>query len=285
MHDYSLMSLSPSGTLPFPTPEPSSAGIPKAVQETVLIAPFNDLETTSELIQRHHDELAAVIVEPVQRILAPAPGFLERLRKVTQTYDVPLIFDEVVTGFRMSYGGAQEYYGVTPDLCALGKIVGGGFPLAAVAGRKELMDVFDAGAVEATEFLPQIGTLNGNPVAAAAGLATLEIMREPGTYEAYWAKGARLRNGLQQMLDEAEIPAKVSGIDLMFDVYFTDHEITDYRSTLTTDKKLNKVFDETLMDHGVFKSPGKMYVGVSHTEADVQQTLDAFRAAVGRIAG
>jgi glutamate-1-semialdehyde 2,1-aminomutase len=279
------MSLSPSGTLPFPTPEPSSAGIPKAVQETVLVAPFNDLETTSALIEKHHDELAAVIVEPVQRILAPAPGFLEGLRRVTQTYDVPLIFDEVVTGFRMSYGGAQEYYGVTPDLCALGKIVGGGFPLAAVAGRKEMMDVFDANAVEQSEFLPQIGTLNGNPVAAAAGLATLEIMRESGTYEAYWAKGARLRNGLQQMLDEAEIPAKVSGIDLMFDVYFTDHEITDYRSTLTTDKKLNKVFDETLMEHGVFKSPGKIYVGVCHTEADVQQTLDAFKAAVGRITG
>jgi glutamate-1-semialdehyde 2,1-aminomutase len=283
MHDYSLMSLSPTGTLPFPAPEPSSAGIPKAVQDTVLVAPFNDIETTTDIIQKNHNDLAAVIVEPVQRILAPRPGFLEGLREVTSRYDIPLIFDEVVTGFRMAYGGAQQYYGVTPDLTAIGKIVGGGFPLAAVVGRKELMDVYDAAAVGTGDFLPQVGTLNGNPVAAAAGLATLEIMRAPGLYEAYWEKGGRLRNGLQQMLDEAEIPATVSGIDLMFDIYFTEAPITGFRSTMRADKSKNKIFDETLMEHGVFKPSGKVYVGVCHSEEDVQKTLAAFQAGVNAL--
>ena len=283
MHDYSLMSLSPTGTLPFPAPEPSSAGIPKAIQDTVLVAPFNDIETTTDIIQKNHNDLAAVIVEPVQRILAPQPGFLEGLREVTTRYDIPLIFDEVVTGFRMAYGGAQQYYGVTPDLTAIGKIVGGGFPLAAVVGRKELMDVYDAAAVGPGDFLPQVGTLNGNPVAAAAGLATLEIMRAPGLYEAYWEKGGRLRSGLQQMLDEAEIPATVSGIDLMFDIYFTETPITGFRSTMRADKSKNKIFDETLMEHGVFKPPGKVYVGVCHSEEDVQKTLAAFQAGVNAL--
>jgi glutamate-1-semialdehyde 2,1-aminomutase len=283
MHDYSLMSMFPTGTVPFPAPEPSSAGIPKAVQDTVLVAPFNDLETTFAIIEQNHDDLGAVIVEPVQRILEPAPGFLQGLREITERYDIPLIFDEVVTGFRMAYGGAQAYYGVTPDLAAIGKIVGGGFPLAAVVGRKELMDVYDASSVDAGDFLPQIGTLNGNPVAAAAGLATLEIMRQPGLYEGYWERGGRLRNGLQQMLDEAEIPATVSGIDLMFDVYFTEEKITDHRSTLRSDKAKNKIFDETLLENGVFKVPWKIYVGVCHDEADIQHTLAAFKAGVDAV--
>ena len=283
MHDYSLMSLTPSGEVPFPAPEPSSAGIPTAVQETVLVAPYNDIAATADIIERYHDELAAVIVEPVQRILAPLPGFLQGLRELTSRYDIPLIFDEVVTGFRLAYGGAQEYYGVTPDLAAIGKIVGGGFPLAAVVGSKELMDVYDASIAGPGGFVPQVGTLNGNPVAAAAGLATLDIMQEPGTYEQYWAKGAKLRSSLQQMLNEAEIPATVSGIDLMFDVYFTEHEITDYRSTLTTDKAKNKLFDETLMEHGIIKPPAKIYVGVCHDDDDVAKTLAAFQAGVDAV--
>jgi len=283
MHDYSLMSLTPSGKVPFPVPEPSSAGIPAAVQDTVLIAPYNDIQTTAEIIERHHDELAAVIVEPVQRILEPLPGFLQDLRELTARYDIPLIFDEVVTGFRLAYGGAQEYYGVTPDLAAVGKIVGGGFPLAAVVGRKDMMDVYDGAITGLDAFVPQVGTLNGNPVAAAAGLATLDVMSQPGTYERYWANGATLRSSLQQMLNEAEIPATVSGIDLMFDVYFTESKITDYRSTLTTDKSKNRLFDETLMEHGIVKPPSKIYVGICHDETDIAKTLVAFRAGVDAV--
>ena len=282
MHDYSQMSLSPSGKTPFPQPEPSSAGIPKAVQETVLVAPFNDLNAVEDLLDRYHDELAAVIVEPVQRVIEPQPGFLQGLRELTDRYGVLLIFDEVVTGFRLAYGGAQEHYGVIPDLSAIGKIVGGGFPLAGVVGRRELMEHYDAKAVAPEDFVPQTGTLSGNPVAAAAGLATLEVLREPGVYAAYHARAARLRSTLQRLLDEAEVPAVVSGVDMMFDVYFTDQPIVDYRSTLV-DKTLNRVFDNTLLEHGVFKPSGKTYVGVCHTDADIDRTIEAFKAGVAAV--
>ena len=135
MNDYALMSMRPAQPLDFPQPMPDSPGIPRSVQDDVIIAPFNDIETTSAIIERHHDDLAGVIVEPFQRVIPPKPGFLQGLREVTLHYEIPLIFDEIVTGFRFAYGGAQEYYGVTPDLCSLGKVVGGGYPLSAVAGR------------------------------------------------------------------------------------------------------------------------------------------------------
>lgn len=281
-HDYAAMSARPSGTTPFPAPEPSSAGIPKAVQESVLVAPYNDIETTAALIEKHHDELAAVIVEPVQRTIAPRDGFLAGLREVTERFGVPLVFDEVVTGFRLAYGGAQEAYGVTPDLAAIGKIVGGGFPLAAVVGRTELLEAYDAAAVQREGFVPQSGTLNGNPVAAAAGLATLAELREPGRYAAYRATGKHLRTTLQRLFDEAEIPAVVSGVDVTFDVYFTDKPVVDYRSTLGG-KTLKAVFDRTLLEHGVLKTPEKFYVGMCHDQTDVELTIAAFEAAVAAV--
>ena len=281
-HDYAAMSTRPSGTTPFPAPEPSSAGIPAAVGDTVLIAPYNDIETTAAIIEQHHDELAAVIVEPVQRTIAPLDGFLAGLRDLTERFGIPLIFDEVVTGFRLAYGGAQEAYGVTPDLAAIGKIVGGGFPLAAVVGRAELLEPYAAEAVGPERFVPQSGTLNGNPVAAAAGLATLAELREPGAYAALHATGAHLRSTLQRLFDEAEVPAVVSGIDIIFDVYFTGRPVVDYRSTLG-DRTLKGVFDRALLEHGVLKTPEKFYVGMCHDEADVEQTIAAFEAAVAAV--
>ena len=161
----------------------------------MLVAPFNDLETTAAIVDRHHDELAGVIVEPFQRVLAPRPGFLAGLRELTARHGIPLIFDEVVTSFRFAYGGAQEFYGITPDLCALGKAVGGGFPLTAVAGREELMAHFDQTRVSRDQFIPQVGTLSGNPIATAAGLATVRILKRPGTYERMHALGRQLKAG------------------------------------------------------------------------------------------
>ena len=163
MHDYAVMGMSPPAPAQFPAAVPDSAGIPQAVASTMLVAPFNDLETTSAIVDRHHDELAGVIVEPFQRVLAPRPGFLAGLRELTARHGIPLIFDEVVTSFRFAYGGAQEFYGVTPDLCALGKAVGGGFPLTAVAGREELMAHFDQSRVGRERFIPQVGTLERQP--------------------------------------------------------------------------------------------------------------------------
>ena len=185
-------------------------------------------------------------------------GFLEGLREITDRYGIPLIFDEVVTGFRLSYGGAQEYYGVTPDLCTLGKAVAGGFPLTAVAGREEIMRHFDAGAVEHDSFMPQIGTLSGNPVAAVAGLATLRILKREGQYERLFAAGQNVMDTLQRLLNEAEIPAKVVGEPPVFDVYFTDTEIADYRSTLTADKGTLNRFNRLLLDRGIFKGDNQV---------------------------
>ena len=179
MSDYALISLAPKRPGNFPQGVPDSAGIPQSVRDEVLVAPFNDIETVTGLIREHRETLAGIIVEPFQRLIPPEPGFLQALRRVTQDYGIPLIFDEVVTGFRFAYGGAQEFYGVTPDLCTLGKVIGGGFPLAAIAGRADIMAHFDKAIVGDDGFLMQVGTLSGNPVAAAAGLATLEILRRP----------------------------------------------------------------------------------------------------------
>ena len=172
----------------YPQAEPDTAGIPKSLQAEMLIAPFNDIETTTAIIDRYKDELAGVIVEPFQRLLPPKEGFLEGLREITSHYEIPLIFDEVVTGFRFSYGGAQNYYGVVPDICTLGKAIAGGFPLTAVAGRDEIMNHFDSEKVSKDGFMPQIGTLSGNPIACAAGLATLDILKQDGVYEKMFNK-------------------------------------------------------------------------------------------------
>ncbi|MBV8456250.1 MAG: aminotransferase class III-fold pyridoxal phosphate-dependent enzyme, partial [Acetobacteraceae bacterium] len=200
MSDYSLMSLAPRRPGNFPQPIPDSAGIPRSLRDEILIAPFNDLDVVASLVREHRDDLAGVILEPFQRIIPPAPGFLEGLRRVTAEHGIPLIFDEVVTGFRFAYGGAQEYYGVVPDLCTLGKVIGGGFPLAAIAGRADIMAHFDHDKVGDEGFLKQIGTLSGNPVAAAAGLATLEILRRPGAYERIFATGRELMETLAELL-------------------------------------------------------------------------------------
>ena len=280
MHDYALMSMSPANPHDFPRPTPDSPGIPRSIQDEVLIAPFNDLDAAAATIAARHDELGAVIVEPFQRLLPPKPGFLQGLRDATAQYGVPLIFDEVVTGFRFAYGGAQEYYGVEPDLCSLGKVIAGGFPLSAVAGKSEFMTQFDSAAAQPGGHLPQIGTLSGNPIAAAAGLKTLEILRREGTYERLFATGQRLKDELQRMLDQAEIPAKVVGEPPLFDVYFTQDDITDYRSTLTADKRMMSRFNDLMLANGVLKGDSKFYVSLAHTAADVQQTLDAFAAAV-----
>jgi len=174
MSDYSLMSLAPKRPGNFPQPIPDSAGIPRSVREEILVAPFNDIEAAGAMVREHRDDLAGVILEPFQRIIPPLPGFLEGLRKITAEHGIPLIFDEVVTGFRFAYGGAQEYYGVIPDLCTLGKVIGGGFPLAAIAGRAEIMRHFDRDEVGEEGFLMQVGTLSGHPTRRCRYVAAVQ---------------------------------------------------------------------------------------------------------------
>jgi glutamate-1-semialdehyde 2,1-aminomutase len=280
MSDYSLMSLAPKRSGNFPMAVPDSAGIPKSVRDDMIIAPFNDAEVVAGLVKEHRDELAGVIVEPFQRIIPPAPGFLPALRKITADNGVPLIFDEVVTGFRLAYGGAQEYYGVVPDLCTLGKVIGGGFPLAAIAGRAEIMAHFDKDKVGDENFLVQIGTLSGNPVAAAAGLATMAILRRPGAYEQIHATGRELMAALGELLKAAGIPAQISGEPPLFDVVFTDEPVRDYRGTLRGDADKMRHFNTLLRERGILKGESKYYVSLAHTPEDVQFTIDAWRSAI-----
>jgi glutamate-1-semialdehyde 2,1-aminomutase len=283
MSDYSLMSLAPRRSGNFPMAVPDSAGIPKSVRDDMIIAPFNDTEVVASLIREHKSDLAGVIVEPFQRIIPPAPGFLEKLRRITAENGVPLIFDEVVTGFRLAYGGAQEYYGVTPDLCTLGKVIGGGFPLAAIAGRAEIMAHFDKAKVGDENFLVQIGTLSGNPVAAAAGLATIAILRRSGAYEQLHATGRELMGALGELLRRAGIAAQISGEPPLFDVVFTDEPIRDYRSTLTGDPAMARRFNALLREHGILKGEQKYYVSLAHTPDDIKDTIAAWESAIAEL--
>jgi glutamate-1-semialdehyde 2,1-aminomutase len=283
-HDYGMMSVAPRSPKAFPAPMADSAGIPHAIEGEVLIAPYNDLATAEALIAAHHAELAAVIVEPYQRTIVPAPGFLQGLRAATRRYDVPLVFDEIVTGFRFAYGGAQEYYGVIPDLAAYGKVMAGGFPLACVAGPKALMRHFDAALEGTPEYVWQAGTFNGNAIASAAGLATLAELRKPGTYARLFRTGTRLRDGLAGAVRKHGLAAQVSGEPPVFDMFFTDRPIVDYRATLTADRERIKRFNAELLRRGVVKAVNKIYVSLAHTDADVDETLEIFDQVLAALA-
>jgi glutamate-1-semialdehyde 2,1-aminomutase len=279
MSDFSLMSLAPKRTANFPQAIPDSAGVPKNIADDMLIAPFNDLEVVKSLVREHRDELAGIIVEPCQRLIPPKPGFLEGLRKIADDDGLVLIFDEVVTGFRYAYGGAQAYYGVTPDLCTLGKAIGGGFPLAAIAGRADIMAHFDKDAVAEENFVMQIGTLSGNPVAAVAGLKTLEILRRPGAYEKMFAIDHTLMDGYRRILAEVGVQAQVTGEPPMFDLVFGESEVVDYRSSLGDPAK-NKRLHRLMLERGVLKSENKHYVSLAHDERDVAETLAVFEESI-----
>ncbi|MCC7078985.1 MAG: aspartate aminotransferase family protein [Acidimicrobiia bacterium] len=267
---------------PYPSPVPNSEGIPESVRDDVLVAPFNDLEATAKIVERHAPTLAAVIVEPLQRTIPPAPGFLEGLRDVTAQHGIPLVFDEVVTGFRLAYGGAQAYYGVVPDLCALGKSVSGGHPIGIVCGSGELMRHAEGIRRLTGGYVAMTGTFSGNPVSCAVGLAVLEQLRAPGVYEELFSRGNRLMTALQSACDDAGVPARVTGEPPAFEVWFTDRDIVDFRSSQHADPATHMRFSEELLDRGVLKAHEKFFVSTAHTDSDVELTIEAMRGAVSR---
>ncbi len=282
-HDYAMMSTEGQQPTEFPRAVRGSAGIPQSLENEVLIAPFNDFDRTTAIIAQHHDDLGAVIVEPFQRMLSPVPGFLQGLREVTARYGIPLIFDEVVTSFRFAYGGAQEYYGVMPDLAAIGKIVGGGYPLAAVVGKADIMSVFVRPNKDGVA-VGQVGTLNGNPIAATAGLATLKVLRQPGTYERLHQLGQRLRDILHATLREHHVAGQVLGDGPLYHVVFTTQAIHNHRDMLTGDAHKQQLFHRELLNHGVLKPASKGYISLVHSDADVADTAQAFDAAMAQVA-
>jgi glutamate-1-semialdehyde 2,1-aminomutase len=275
MSAESLMSLAPKRLENFPLAVADSAGIPDSVRDHMLIAPFNDIESVRQLLAEYAGEIAAIIVEPLQRLIPPQPGFLQALREETQKHGIILIFDEVVTGFRLAYGGAQEYYGVVPDMCTLGKIIGGGFPLAAIAGKADIMAHFDKAKVGDAGFTYQVGTLSGNPVAAAAGLKTLEVLQRPGSYERIRSNGATIMQALAEHLGNAGIAYQIVGEPVMFDVIFTASPVTDYRGVMRGDAERAGRFNSLLREQGILKSDSKMYISHALTEQDLAQTIDA----------
>ena len=284
MSDYALMSMAPRRPGNFPQAASDTAGIPDAISNEMLIAPFNNTETAISLIREHQDELAAVIVEPLQRMIPPEPGFLVALREVTLECGIALIFDEVVTGFRFAYGGAQEFYGVTPDLCALGKIIGGGYPLSAVAGKNQFMKYFDAAEVGIDYVVKQIGTLSGNPIASVAGLATLNVLKGPSIYDRLFQTGQQFMDGLTDLFAKHRIAAQVRGVPPMFDILFTNARVIDYRSAAKSDSAKLKIFNEHVLKGGLLKGDNKFYVSTAHSKEDIAQAIEICDKALAAVA-
>lgn len=284
--DYAMMSVFASAAVEFPQAEANTAGIPRAVNDLMLVSQFNDLDTTAAIVSAHKDEIAAVIVEPLQRTIAPEPGFLEGLRKITADAGLLLIFDEIVTGFRLAYGGAQEYYGVKPDMCTVGKIMGGGYPLAALLGSADVMSVYDRAAVSADDYVDQIGTLNGFPIACAAGLATLSELRAEGTYDRLREVGGRIRSALVDACAEEGFSVQSVGEDAIFDIYFAEHPVRNFRDGLAADGRPLARLNAGLLERGILKSwPQKFYPSMVHTDADIEQTVEAIREVAPKIGG
>jgi glutamate-1-semialdehyde 2,1-aminomutase len=279
--DYAMMSAHATRQTSYPTPIPDSAGIPREVEADVLISRWNDVELTRSIVEANKDSLAAVICEPLQRSLIPAPGFLAALREITRDNGVLLIFDEVVTGFRLAYGGAQERYGVVPDMAAFGKAISGGYPMAAVAASHDIMSVTDPAKRGGQPVAMMGGTLNGNPISAVAGLATLEILRGEGAYERLFGTTEQIKSGLRELLSERGLAADVSGDGPLFQVFFTDTTVTDWPGVLASDRAKSRRFGLLCVERGLFLNPGeKFYVSLAHDIDDVERTLDVFEDAL-----
>jgi glutamate-1-semialdehyde 2,1-aminomutase len=258
---------------------PGSAGVPEGAARDTIIVPFNDLATVEKLVAA--GDIAAVIIEPVcgnMGLVEPAPGYLEGLRAITAKHGTVLIFDEVMTGFRVAFGGAQARYNITPDLTTIGKIIGGGLPAAAFGGRADIMkNLAPLGSVY------QAGTLSGNPLAMAAGLKAMEILARPGTYERLEHLGKRLGDGLLAAAKAAHVPACMNRVGSMLTLFFCDGPVTDYASAKKADTARFGAFFRKLRDRGVFLPPSQfeaMFVSLAHTDEDVDQIVNEARVAL-----
>jgi glutamate-1-semialdehyde 2,1-aminomutase len=275
-HDYALHGFNPPRGVNYPAARPDSAGIPAAVSSTMLIAPYNDLDATTQLAESVADRLAAIIVEPIQRSMLPRAGFLSGLRDLCNRIGALLVFDEVVTGFRIALGGAQEAFAVEPDLCALGKVIGGGLPLAAVAGRRDVLELTIPGRANDGRSVFLSGTLNGNPLAAAAGLATLDIIVEEDAPARLNEIGTALTNGFSECARKLSVPLQMIGPPAFPDPVFGQGEIHDFRSYMASNRQAAKQFGIELLKHDMFVHPAsKLYVSTVHTDEQIELACEA----------
>lgn len=271
-HSNELLVAAGSGALTFGIP--SSAGVTEATAQDTLVCPYNDLERLKEIFRRHGQEIAAVIVEPVAAnmgLVLPQDGFLAGLRQLTQKYGALLIFDEVITGFRLAYGGAQEFYGVMPDLTCFGKVIGGGFPIGAYGGRREIMEyVAPCGPVY------QAGTLAGNPVAVQAGLATLEVLQDGMVYQHLEQLGNLLRDGLQEIIATVGIELQVTGAGSLTGIFFAGQTISNYEQLACVNKERYQQLFKLLLQEGILFPPSPfetVFISMAHTQTDLERTV------------
>jgi glutamate-1-semialdehyde 2,1-aminomutase len=275
-HSDSLLVKAGSGAATLGVPD--SAGIPKDFAKHTLTAPYNNLETVQQMAKKYGSHLAAIIVEPVagnMGLVPPAKGFLEGLRKISSRYGIVLIFDEVITGFRLSYGGAQKYYGVTPDLTCLGKIIGGGLPVGAYGGKKKIMSkISPSGPVY------QAGTLSGNPLAMTAGIAAIQLLKKKKPYQALAEKTSFLAEEIGKAGKKENIPLSINQIGSLFTPFFTSNPVTDYQSAKTSDTRKYGKFFNLMLREGIYLPPSQFetsFLSTAHTEKDLEKTITAVR--------
>ena len=281
-HGDSLLVQAGSGVATFGLPD--SPGVTEGTARDTLTVAFNDLDAVRGVFSQVGEQIAAVIVEPVagnMGCVPPAPGFLEGLRAVTSEYGAVLIFDEVMTGFRVAYGGAQERYGVLPDMTTLGKVIGGGLPVGAFGGRREIMEkVAPAGSIY------QAGTLSGNPLAMAAGIATLDVLAGGDAYAVLEGRGARLQEGLEAAARAAGVPVCVQRVGAMLTVFFTAGPVTDFATAKRSDTERYGAFFRGMLERGIYLAPSQFeaaFLSVAHTEDDIDLTVAAAAAVLAEL--
>ena len=254
---------------------PDSPGVPPSYAQNTLVAPYNDAEDVAQLFQRYPEEIAAVIVEPVAAnmgVVPPQPGFLDSLRSLTSQFGALLIFDEVITGFRVAYGGAQTLYGITPDLTCLGKVIGGGLPVGAYGGRREIMEMMaPIGPVY------QAGTLSGNPLAMTAGIETIKVLGQPGVYEQLEKIAAYLEEGITRAASSINFNLSISRLASLLTVFFTHNPVLDYESASQAETALFGRFFQQLLAEGIYWPPSQFeaaFISLAHSDEDIQTTIN-----------
>lgn len=275
-HGHSDGLLVKAGSAALTTAVPDSAGVPASYMQNTLVAEYNNEDSVRELMEQYGENVAAIIVEPVAAnmgVVPPKEGFLKFLRDITLKYGTVLIFDEVITGFRLKFGGAQEYFGVKPDMTTLGKIVGGGMPIAAYGGKKEIMD-----RVSPTGPVYQAGTLSGNPIATTAGIETLKILKaHPEYYKQIDESAKKLADAYRKMAKEKNIPLHVNQIGSLLSAFQTGEVVDDYDSALTSDTNAYTEYFWKMLDNGIYVAPAQfeaMFVSVAHTKEDIERTCE-----------
>jgi glutamate-1-semialdehyde 2,1-aminomutase len=264
---------------------PDSPGVPRSTTANTLTAPYNDLEAVKALFAENPDAISGVILEPIvgnAGFIQPEPGFLEGLRELTKENGALLVFDEVMTGFRISYGGAQAHFGVTPDLTTMGKVIGGGLPVGAYGGRADIM-----GMVAPAGPMYQAGTLSGNPLAMTAGIKTLELLKQPGTYEKLTATTQKLVAGIKDAAQSAGMPITAASVSAMFGFFLCEGPVRNFEEAKSTDSERFGKLHRAMLERGIYLAPSAFEAGftsLAHSDADIEATINAFRESFAAVA-